>query len=62
MPEPPQPQQKLRVPDVAREYGLTERFVRKLVFNRDIPFYKVGKVILFDRDDLDRWFEEQRVS
>ena len=52
---------KLRVTDVVAEYGLTERHVRQLVAERRIPFYKVGKVILFDRADLNTWFANQRV-
>ena len=56
------PPQKLRVADVTNEYGLTERHVRQLVANREIPFYKVGRVLLFDRAELDAWFAEQKVG
>ena len=56
------PPQKLRVADVAAEYGLGERHVRQLVAERKIPFYKVGRVLLFDRAEVDSWFAEQKVG
>jgi excisionase family DNA binding protein len=63
MAEPnPKPRPKLRVRDVVEQHGLTERHVRQLVNERRIPFYKVGVVVMFDPDDLDAWFAQQRIE
>lgn len=60
MADSPSPQ--LRVRDVADHYGLTERFVRHLVAERRIPFYKIGNSIRFDRGELDKWLADQKVE
>jgi excisionase family DNA binding protein len=39
---------------------LTERWLRQLVYERRIRFYKVGGRLLFDLDDLDRFAEQGR--
>lgn len=56
------PSPKLRVRDVASEYGLNERYVRHLVAERRIPFHKVGALLIFDRAELDAWFAEHKVE
>ncbi len=46
---------------LAERLGVTERFVRRLIAERRVPFFKVGKFIRFDSNDIDRWIEAQRV-
>ena len=47
----------------AGEYlGTGERFVRRLVAERRIPFVKLGKLVRFKPDDLDAWIEANRVE
>ncbi|MFN3217906.1 MAG: helix-turn-helix domain-containing protein [Acidimicrobiales bacterium] len=46
---------------LAARLGVTERFVRRLVAERRIPFLKIGKFVRFDPDEIDRWVEERRV-
>lgn len=41
---------------------IKESHVRALVFRREIPFKKVGKLVRFDRNEIERWLEEKRVS
>jgi excisionase family DNA binding protein len=41
---------------------LSERYVRRLVNERRIPFHKVGGKLLFDLNDVDRLAEEGRVE
>jgi excisionase family DNA binding protein len=41
---------------------LTERWLRRLVAERRVPFHKVGGRLLFDLDDLDKWAEAGRVE
>lgn len=43
--------------------GLPERFVRRLIAERRIPFVKVaGTRIRFMPSDLDAWLDSQRVE
>ena len=41
---------------------LTERFARRLVYERRVPFHKVGSKVLLDLADLDRLAEAGRVE
>ena len=43
------------VAGLAQRLGVTERFVRRLVAERRVPFYKIGKFIRFDPDRIDAW-------
>jgi excisionase family DNA binding protein len=46
----------------AQRLGTPERFVRRLVDQRRIAFYKVGKYVRFDPRDLDAWLAQHRVA
>ncbi len=53
----------LDVPAAAAYTGLSERFMRRLVFERRIPFLKVaGTKVRFMPADLDAWLAAQRVE
>jgi excisionase family DNA binding protein len=52
----------LDVTAAAVRLGTPVRFVRRLVAERRIPFYKVGRYVRFSREDLDRWIEDCRVT
>ena len=41
---------------------VSERFLRRLVAERRVPFHKVGSRLLFDLDDLDNLAERGRVE
>jgi excisionase family DNA binding protein len=41
---------------------LTERWLRRLVYERRIAFHKVGRRLLFDLRDLDQLTESGRVE
>ena len=47
---------------VAARLRVTERFVRRLVDERRIPFLKIGKFVRFDPDEIAEWIDEQRVA
>jgi excisionase family DNA binding protein len=52
----------LDVPGAATRLGCEERFIRRLVQERRIPFFKVGgSKIRFSEQDLDNWLDGQRV-
>ena len=43
--------------------GFSEKYIRKLVFLKKIPFYKpLGGKILFDREELERLVRASRVA
>lgn len=52
----------LDVSGLAIHLGVTERFVRRLVEERRVPFHKIGKFVRFRPDDIDAWIERQRVA
>ena len=41
---------------------VTARWLRRLVYERRIPFHKVGGRVLIDLADLDAWAESGRVD
>lgn len=60
--EPAHRRPMLGINELAERLGTTERFVRRLVCERRIPFHKVGKFVRFDQDDVDEWLAEARVE
>lgn len=52
----------LGVRELAERLGTPERFVRRLVCERRIPFHKIGKYARFDPDDIDNWIDQGRVD
>lgn len=52
----------LDIHGLAERLGVSERFVRRLIAERRVPFFKVGKFIRFDANDIERWIEEKRVA
>ena len=52
----------LDIAALAQRLGVTERFVRRLVDERRIPFLKIGKFIRFDPADIAAWIDQQRVE
>ncbi len=52
----------LDIAGAAERLGTPQRFVRRLIDQRRIAFYKVGKYVRFDPADIDRWLAAQRVE
>lgn len=52
----------LDIQGVAVRLGTSERFVRRLVSERRVPFHKVGRYVRFDPADIDEWLGENRVE
>lgn len=50
------------VSQVAERLGVGERFVRRLVSERRIPFLKIGRHVRFKPNDLEEWILSQRVD
>jgi len=49
----PAPTELLDVTDAAEHLGTPVRFIRRLIAERRIRFYKVGRYVRIDRHDLD---------
>jgi len=53
----------LTLPQVSAEYGISRSFLYKLTMNKTIGFFKPsGKLIFFDRKDIENWIKSKRVS
>lgn len=52
----------LGVPQAAEYLGTTERFIRRLVADRRVVFYKVGRHIRFNIADLEAFVQAGRVE
>ena len=46
----------------AQQLGVTVRFMRRLVDERRIPYFKIGKYVRFDPADLARFAKAGRVD
>jgi excisionase family DNA binding protein len=53
----------LTLQQVVEEYPwLTERWLRRAVHEKKIPFYKVGGRLLFDPAELNQWVRDRHVE
>jgi excisionase family DNA binding protein len=50
----------LNVAQTAERLGTTERHIRELIYRRELPYIKVGRLVRVDTDDLDAWLTSQR--
>lgn len=53
--------QLLNIEELAQRLGITVRHVRRLVAEKRVPYYKVGRLIRFDRDEIAMWLATRRV-
>ncbi len=51
----------LREIDESPEIPLTLGHARKLVFNREIPYTKVGAKVVIARADIEAWLDARRI-
>jgi len=52
----------LTTDDLFKEYGFSKSNQDKLRMNRKIPFNKMGRYIRYDRLEIDKWIENNRVD
>ena len=45
----------MNIQGIAKYLGIAEKTVRKWVLNREIPFYKIKKVIRFRLSEIEQW-------
>ncbi|MBU1669329.1 helix-turn-helix domain-containing protein [bacterium] len=56
------PKRWLTPNDLANEYGFSKSNQDKLRMNRKIPFCKIGRYVRYDRLEIDKWIEDNRVD
>lgn len=54
--------QMLTIEQLAEWLGITVRHVRRLVAERRIPYYKVGRLVRFDSEEIKAWLGTRRVD
>lgn len=52
----------LAVPDAAAKLATSERWVRRAIAERRLPFVKVGRHVRFRPEDLDAYIDRQTVQ
>lgn len=58
----PNNRQYLNLEESSAYLGTTIRHMRRLVAERRIPSYRVGKFVRFTKADLDQWMAEHRIE
>ena len=52
----------LTLPEAATYLNVAERYMRRLVTERRIPYFKVGRLLRFSTEDLDAFLENCRIE
>jgi excisionase family DNA binding protein len=50
------------IDELARHLGISVRNIRRLVTERSIPHYKLGRLVRFDVDEVVAWLGAQHVA
>jgi excisionase family DNA binding protein len=53
--------QLLTIDQLAQRLGVTVRHVRRLVAEKRVPYYKVGRLVRFDPAEITDWLATRRV-
>lgn len=53
--------QLLNIDELAQRLGITARHVRRLVAEKRVPYYKVGRLVRFDEAEISVWLATRRV-
>lgn len=54
-------QSLMTLKEAVRELNITERHLRELVYRKDIPYVKVGRLLRFDPSDLAKYINDSKV-
>ena len=52
----------LTIDQLVERLGISTRHVRRLIAERRIPYLKVGKLVRFDPEEINRWLDDSRVA
>jgi excisionase family DNA binding protein len=53
--------QLLSIDQLAQRLGITVRHVRRLVADKRVPYYKIGRLVRFDPAEITDWLATRRV-
>ena len=56
------PRRRLSVQEAAPILGVSVFMVRALIRRRAVPYYRVGRRIVLDAEDLERYLRQHRVE
>jgi excisionase family DNA binding protein len=54
--------QLLTIDQLAERLGITARHVRRLIAERRLPYYKVGRLVRFDPAEISQWLKTRRIG
>lgn len=54
------PKRMLTVVELAIYLGIPKQRIYVLTHTRKIPFHRIGRTVLFDRQEIDKWLSEKR--
>ncbi len=57
---PSRSRRSLDVEGLAQRLNVTEHWVRRAVREKRVPYYKVGRLLRFDAEEIERWLVDQR--
>jgi excisionase family DNA binding protein len=52
----------LDIDGLAARLGVTERFVRRLVEERRVPYFKLGRLVRFDAAEIEDWLVSHHID
>ncbi|MFH1381235.1 MAG: helix-turn-helix domain-containing protein [Candidatus Omnitrophota bacterium] len=47
---------------LAKLLGISKKTVYDWIFTKKIPYYKVGRLVRFNPDEICRWLQERKVE
>jgi excisionase family DNA binding protein len=50
------------VEDLAQYFGISPNTVRFWVWQRKIPYHKIGRLVKFDLKEVENWAEKTRIE
>ncbi len=53
--------QLLTIDQPAQRLGITVRYVRRLVAEKRLPYYKIGRLVRFDPAEITDWLASRRI-
>ncbi len=48
--------------DLEEEFGISKSTQAKMRMNRTIPYSKISKFVKYDRVEIDKWLEDNKVK
>lgn len=56
------PKRLVNTQELAKYIGITEGTARVWTCHKKIPYIKVGKLVKFDLNEIDKWLDERKVK